>query len=76
MVLNYSDIPLLRERGFQVGMSGHTWFGTDVAEEVWKVTETQEGDLLFAPSVRPYVFGRDKPMSREEFEWMFPKGRT
>lgn len=74
-ILTQHDIPLLRSAGFEAGFSGTTWFGSDLVEEVWQVVLLDDGNLEFRPSITDYSFGSGKPMTREEFEYMFPTGR-
>ena len=71
MFLDNTDIPLLRDSGFQIGLTGYVWFGTDSIGELWKVEVADNGLLLFAPEVKKYIFGRPAAMEREDFDLIF-----
>lgn len=69
--LTISDISLLRDRGFEAGFSGESWFGVDKNGETWQAYIVDEDIRLtfVASNDRTSVF-----MERDKFEDLFGNG--
>lgn len=62
------DLPLLRDRGFESGFSGVSWFGTDVNGVSWQAYIDERSDALLFVTLEDR---QSKTMTREQFEGLF-----
>lgn len=69
-LMDYYDLPVLIDAGFEVGFSGTSWFGKDTQGKEWQVVLEDYGNLLFRKE-EGQVFGALEQMSREDFDRTF-----
>lgn len=69
---NY-DYPLLSSAGFDVGMSGTSWFGKDSTGQEWQVYQGPNEFLEFSTLTERGLRHKVGCMTREDFDRLFMK---